>query len=117
MARKSEEGVETLLADLAVTHAAMLDVVQRVRDVVEQQAGTVVEAVKYGGIVFSREQHFCGVFAYQGHVSVEFSQGSHFADPYAVLEGNGKHRRHIKLRSVSDVEATHLAEYVQQALG
>lgn len=116
MTRQSDEAVATLLHDLATTHEAMLEIVQRVRTVVEEAAGTVSEMVKYGGIVFSRVAPFCGVYAYQEHVSVEFGHGYTFKDPHGVLEGGGKYRRHIKLRSVADVQDKHLGEYVKQAL-
>ena len=62
----------------------------------------------YGGIVFELEQdnpksRIGGVFAYANHVSLEFSHGASFGDPYDLLEGTGKFRRHIKLRALSDI--------------
>ncbi|CRI58564.1 DUF1801 domain-containing protein [Pseudomonas sp. CCOS 191] len=116
MTRHSDDTVAALLEDLATTHELMLVIVQRVRTVVEETAGTVSEMVKYGGIIFSQATPFCGVYAYQEHVSVEFGQGYTFEDPHGVLEGGGKYRRHIKLRSVADVQDKHLGEYVKQAL-
>jgi len=116
MTRQSDEAVAALLHDLATTHESRLEIVQRVRAVVEEVAGTVSEMVKYGGIIFSHAAPFCGVYAYQEHVSVEFGQGYTFKDPHGVLEGSGKFRRHIKLRSVADVQDKHLGDYVKQAL-
>ncbi len=116
MTRKTDEAVDVLLADLGTTHEAMLEIVQRVRTVVAEEAGAVSETVKYGGIIFSHGAPFCGVYAYQKHVSVEFGRGHTFKDPYGVLEGGGKFRRHIKLQSLADVQAKHLNDYVKQAL-
>ncbi|NVZ70730.1 DUF1801 domain-containing protein [Pseudomonas costantinii] len=116
MAGKSDDAVAALLEDIGSTHGALLEVVQKVRQVVAKTGGRVTETVKYGGILFSRLAPFCGVYAYTGHVSVEFGQGYKFDDPHHVLEGSGKFRRHIKLFSVSDVKNKHLAEYVRQAL-
>lgn len=115
--RSSDEAVEALLMDLATTNAAMLEIVQQVRETVSAMAGEVAETVKYGGIIFTQQgQLFCGVYAYREHVSVEFGQGSTFEDPHNVLEGGGKYRRHIKLHGVDDVQRKHLAEYVKQAV-
>ncbi|WP_338807002.1 DUF1801 domain-containing protein [Pseudomonas chlororaphis] len=116
MTRKSDESIEALLADLAMTHTDMLEIVQCVRMMVEEVAGTVSETVKYGGIIFSQAAPFCGVYAYQEHVSVEFGQGYAFEDPHGVLEGGGKFRRHIKLRRVADVRDKQLGDYLKQAL-
>ncbi|MBG7458987.1 DUF1801 domain-containing protein [Pseudomonas aeruginosa] len=116
MMRKGNVAVDALLADLAMTHEAMLEIVQCVRGLVHEVAGTVSETVKYGGIVFSQAAPFCGVYAYQEHVSVEFGQGCAFDDPHGVLEGGGKFRRHIKLRSVAEMWDKHLSDYLKQAL-
>ncbi|WJV25613.1 MULTISPECIES: DUF1801 domain-containing protein [Pseudomonas] len=116
MLSSSNEAVEALLADLALTRMTMLEIVQLVRVTVKGTAGTFSETVKYGGIMFSRVKPFCGVFAYQEHVAVEFAQGFAFTDPHGVLEGGGKYRRHIKLRSVADVCKKHLEHYVSQAV-
>lgn len=75
----------------------------------------------YGGTVFELEQdvrqsQVGGVFAYTNHVSLEFSDGATFDDPHGVLEGKGKHRRHIKLRAVSEVEGKHCLFYLDQAI-
>jgi len=59
---------------------------------------------------------FCGVFAYQGHVSVEFGQGARISDPFGHLEGAGKGRRHLKLGSIDDLVNKQLAQYLPLAL-
>jgi hypothetical protein len=76
----------------------------------------VSEEIKYGGILFSAGQPFCGIFSYTEHVSVEFGQGAQLRDEFAVLEGKGKFRRHIKLTHQQDIEYKHLAAYLAQAL-
>ncbi|CAI8921637.1 DUF1801 domain-containing protein [Pseudomonas zeae] len=96
MVGKTDDAVAALLEDIGSTHGALLEVVQKVRQVVAQTSGGVTETVKYGGILFFRVAPFCGVYAHTGHVSVEFGQGYVFDDPHHVLEGTGKYRRHIK---------------------
>lgn len=75
---------------------------------------------KYGGVVVERvaggpEGHFCGIFAYARHVSLEFSQGARLDDPRGLLEGSGTQRRHLKLRSVADIEAKACRAFLEQA--
>ena len=108
--------VEQWLNDLALAGLARLELVQAARKVIYMQAPDVAERVMYGGLMFSAPAQFCGVFAYSEHVSVEFGRGCDLADPHGVLEGSGKFRRHIKLRSLADVEARHLADTVRQAV-
>jgi hypothetical protein len=74
----------------------------------------------YGGLVFERQlgtakSGVCGLFAYSEHISIEFSQGAALDDPMGVLEGAGKARRHIKLRSMGDILAKDVGGYIARA--
>lgn len=66
--------------------------------------------------LFASGVQFCGVFAYKAHVSVEFGDGAAMDDPFGCLEGSGKGRRHIKLRSLADMADKRLADYLPLAL-
>ena len=113
MAKKS---VDALLDDIRYINEAHYQLVQEVRALVRDLVNTVSEEVKYGGILFSSDVMFAGVFAYKEHVTVEFGQGAKIQDTFGFLEGSGKFRRHIKLKVTSDIEARRLAEYVRLAL-
>ncbi|MDZ7905351.1 MAG: DUF1801 domain-containing protein [Cypionkella sp.] len=74
----------------------------------------------YGGLVFERELGtpktcVCGIYAYTEHISMEFTHGAQLADTMGVLEGGGKHRRHIKLRSMGDILAKDVEGYIARA--
>jgi hypothetical protein len=44
------------------------------------------------------------VAAFKAHANVGFYHGADLADPRSLLEGAGKHMRHVKLRAGSDVD-------------
>jgi hypothetical protein len=113
MAQKS---VESLLDDIRYLNESHYLLVQEVRRLVKELFHDVEEEVKYGGILFSSGAMFSGVFAYKEHVTVEFSEGAKIIDPFGFLEGSGKFRRHIKLKSTSDVIERQLAAYLRMAL-
>lgn len=110
------QSVEALLDDVRLLSEARHDIVQAVRAQVRQVVKPLSEGVKYGGIMFSSDVPFGGVFAYKDHVSVEFSHGAAIEDPLGHLEGGGKLRRHLKLLSADDVRAKSLATYLPLAL-
>ena len=68
----------------------------------------------YGGILFSFEDDFGGVFAYKNHVSFELSAGYLLKDPDKLLEGKGKFRRHLKIRSMGDKQLEALDYFLGQ---
>ncbi|OQX06803.1 MAG: hypothetical protein BWK76_25710 [Desulfobulbaceae bacterium A2] len=113
MATKS---VEALLEDIRFLGEERYATVQAVRALVKKLFKPLTEEVKYGGILFSSGVQFSGVFAYKEHVSVEFGHGAHIEDTLGLLEGTGKFRRHIKLRSVADITERQLAKYLPLAL-
>jgi hypothetical protein len=111
----SDERVERLLHELQTTNPDGYELVQAVRSAIYSVVPKATERVMYGGFMFSGDAQFCGVFAYKGHVSVEFGCGCDLDDPHNVLEGSGKQRRHIKLFSVTDISAMFLELYVDAA--
>ena len=110
--------VPALLEDIRFLGETQYATVQAVRALLAQLHGpALAEEVKYGGILFAvGGVQFGGVFAYQGHVSVEFGHGARINDPFGHLEGSGKGRRHLKLRSVDDIAGKRLADYLPMAL-
>lgn len=109
------ERVTRWLDDLQMVNAERHALVQALRQSALAAGPGVTEEVKYGGLLFSAVQPFCGVFAYTAHVSLEFGQGAAMSDPAGVLEGAGKGRRHIKFRTLQDLERCDLDAYMQQA--
>ncbi len=104
--------VAQLLEDIRAHDTDRYALVQALREAVLGLDASVTEEVKYGGILFTAGRPFCGIFSYTQHASVEFSEGAALPDPHGVLEGAGKGRRHIKLVSVQDIAARHVAQYL-----
>lgn len=109
------KSVEALLEDIRRLGETQFDLVQAIRTLISKQFSSVSEEVKYGGILFTADVQFCGVFAYKEHVSVEFGHGAKIQDSLGFLEGAGKGRRHIKLKSASDIAGKHLPVYLKLA--
>ncbi|NMF91521.1 DUF1801 domain-containing protein [Aromatoleum petrolei] len=108
--------ISKLLEDIRLLDSERFEIVQALRKIVLGLAPSISEEVKYGGILFSAEKPFCGIFSYAKHVSLEFGAGASLPDKFKVLEGEGKLRRHIKLTSVPDIAEKHVGEYLLLAL-
>jgi hypothetical protein len=107
--------VEALLGDIRLLGEEQFQIVEQVRALAKKTFKPLAEEIKYGGILFASGHPFGGVFAYKEHVSVEFSHGAKISDTDGFLEGSGKGRRHIKLRTVGGIKAKKLAKYMQLA--
>ncbi|MFV0292876.1 MAG: DUF1801 domain-containing protein [Paracoccus sp. (in: a-proteobacteria)] len=75
----------------------------------------------YGGTVVELEtdnpkSRIGGFYGYADYVSFEFANGVQFEDPEGVLEGAGKSRRHVKLRSADDIKTKTCKRFLDQAV-
>lgn len=70
-----------------------------------------------GGILFSLDsEDFSGLFVRQKHISFEFSKGFLMKYFNKFLEGSGKFRRHLKIRTKEDIKNKKIEFFVKQAL-
>lgn len=85
-------------------------ILEELREMIFTNFEETNERIMYGGIMFSSEkdEDWGGIFSYKNHVSFEFGQGFKLDDPDKILEGTGKERRHIKIKSFSDIEGKKL---------
>lgn len=86
----------------------MNKIIERLKDLISVVEPDAAFVEKYGGLIVESvpgqpKSQFCGIFAYTSHVSLEFTYGSQLDDPDRILEGSGKHRRHIKINRPSDI--------------
>ena len=108
--------IANFLEDLRLVSEERHDLISRVRKIILEADESISEEVKYGGIMFTAESPFCGLFAYTNHVSLEFGRGAELPDPHNVLEGSGKNRRHIKLMAQPEIFKKNIREYVLLAI-
>ncbi|WP_112322426.1 DUF1801 domain-containing protein [Oceanibium sediminis] len=99
----------------------MDEIVARLKALALSVAPEAVFVGKYGGTMVESipgepRSQFCGVFAHKDHVSLEFTNGARLDDPGEILEGRGKHRRHIKLASLFDIEDKRCEDFLRRAL-
>ncbi|MBI9061865.1 MAG: DUF1801 domain-containing protein [Marinilabiliaceae bacterium] len=106
--------VQEFLEQTKLRDHVKYEVLDTLRQKVFEQYPKVEERMMYGGIIFSLTEDFGGVFVYKNHVSFEFSYGYKLDDPEQLLEGGGKFRRHLKLKSLADIITKKVDFFVKQ---
>ncbi len=109
----SNESPDAFLESLSMRAPDIATIVDTLRALVKAELGTGVERVRYGGLMFGREH--IGVFPRKRHVTVEFGNGVAMNDPYNLLAGTGRSRRHIAVATTEEIETKHLAEYLHES--
>ena len=114
MENSKDKKVQNFLNDIKMLNDDKYSILQKLREMVIQQFPEVGERMMYGGIMFSLEGDFGGVFGYKKHISFEFGNGATMKDPKGLLEGSGKLRRHLKFSSLSDITDKDVVFFLKQ---
>lgn len=62
------------------------------------------------------KEAFAHIAAYSGHVNLGFNQGVSLPDPTGRLQGTGKAIRHIRLKTISDLNDPAVTALLQAAV-
>ncbi len=110
------EKVQAFLEELEAIDNEKYIILERLREIVFDCYSETDERIMYGGIMFSLNEDFGGLFVRKNHISFEFGKGFLMDDPNKNLEGKGKYRRHLKIRSIDDIDKKDVASFVKQAI-
>ncbi|MEE9431076.1 MAG: DUF1801 domain-containing protein [Melioribacteraceae bacterium] len=116
MKKSKNEKVQKFIEELMIINDEQFNITQKLRKIVFDNYKKTDERMMYGGIMFSLEEDFGGVFASKNHISFEFSFGYKMNDEKNLLEGTGKFRRHLKIKSLSDIKDKDVDFFVKQAV-
>lgn len=116
MIKSKNEDVQNFLEGIMMIDPDQYNSLLEMRDIVFDIYPETNERIIYGGIMFSiNTQDFGGLFVNKNHISFEFGKGFEMKDPSKLLEGTGKFRRHLKIRSIEDIKNKEVVFFVKQA--
>ena len=117
MELSKNQKVNEFLIDIQAMSPDQFEIMESIREIFNRADPSLVEDIKYGGLVFSLSNVLVGgIFPYKKHISIEFSHGVEFDDPSGILEGKGKNRRHIKIKESQDIDDKNVCFFVKQAV-
>jgi hypothetical protein len=116
MKKTEQREIQVFLDGLSILPDDHYKCVTGIRELIFNVVPDATEKFMYGGIVFFNQgKMFSGVFSYNDHVTIEFSNGYLMKDPDNILEGKGKFRRHIKIKKEEEIIEKNVGFYISQA--
>ena len=91
-------------------------VVAAIRSLMKEHAPAEIEAISYGIPMYGRKKPIAWINPSKTGVTFGFREGTHFEDRYGLLRGVGKHAKHVRMKSLSDVNKPALRYYIEQAV-
>jgi hypothetical protein len=92
--------------------ALVLDVIPDATEQVDLPDHLVAFGVGADGVIRLRDL-LIALVAHTAYVNVQFADGAMLPDPAGLLEGTGKRARHVKCRTVADVERPAVRALIQ----
>ena len=112
-----------LLGFLTAYDRTIADLALALREIIFEEQPDASESVYqvytvaiWFGFSGKMKDMFCYITAHAGHINLGFPRGADLPDPNRVLEGEGKAMRHIKFKSMRDVERPFVRRYIQAAI-
>lgn len=101
---------------LADQSAKNQKIIRALRKFVKRVAPELQEFVKWGnGCWVKGKAPISYVYSAPDYVQFGFIQGASLEDPRGLLEGNGQYVRHVKVRTVKDIDEKAFAALLRQA--
>lgn len=93
------------------------EIASELRALVKSSAPGIEEDIKWGKPWYSKDGYICYISASKSHITFGFAKGARLNDPRGLLEGTGKGMRHVKVRSLNDIDKTVIRGWVREAVG
>lgn len=91
------------------------EIMQALRQLIHENVPNVTEEFKWGRPVFKATKDFAYLKSAKAYVTLGFFNFQKLNDEHNLLEGTGKDMRHIKLKSVAEIDSAMLKEWFKAA--
>lgn len=92
------------------------EIAAAIRKLMREAAPDAVETISYGIPAWRGNRVLVVMNPSKSGITFSFSRGAGFTDKYGLLEGVGKVSRHVKIKSLKDLDKAALEDYIRQAL-
>lgn len=93
-----------------------MEIVSRVRAIIMKTAPHAKESMKWAQPVYEIEGPFAYMKAFKNAVNFGFWRGVDLDDSKGMLAGDGEKMRHVKLKSLDDIDEGQFTAFVRQAI-
>ena len=91
-------------------------VVAAIRSSMRASAPGAKEVISYGIPMYIQRRTLAWISPSKTGITFGFTYGASFEDRYSLLRGVGKHAKHVRMKSLAEVNKPALRYYIKQAL-
>jgi hypothetical protein len=83
-----------------------------IRELIHLSVPQTTEEFKWGRPVFRIQKDFAYLKTAKNYVTLGFFNANRLHDPLSLLEGTGKEMRHVKLKSIDDINSPLISDWL-----
>jgi uncharacterized protein YdhG (YjbR/CyaY superfamily) len=91
-------------------------IVTAIRNLMKENAPRAQEAISYGLPMYAQKKPLAWISPSKTGISLGFREGASFEDAYGLLGGTVRHAKHVKMKTLADVNRPALRYYIKQAV-
>jgi uncharacterized protein YdhG (YjbR/CyaY superfamily) len=91
-------------------------IVSAIRSLMKECAPAAREEISYGIPMYALKKPMAWISPSKTGISLGFREGAAFEDAYGLLRVAVRHAKHLKLKTMADVNAPALRYYIKQAV-
>lgn len=115
MPQTVEQFLSTYPADVQVLALRARELVQEIVPDVREQVYEAYKTIGYGSVT-KQDAMFCYIAPLKDRINLGFYRGVVLPDASGLLEGTGKLLRHVKVRSMEELERPALRQLIMDAV-
>lgn len=104
---------QTVTDYIANASESQVEILETLRELIHKNVEGVSEAIKWGFPVFGNPKDFVYFRTAKAHITLGFYNFDKIEDADKLLEGSGKTFRNLKIRSMKDVNADLIGEWLK----
>ena len=89
-------------------------ILEHIRQLIHESVKEVSETIKWGFPVFLQKKDFAYMRFSKHHITLGFYNIDKIQDPNNLLEGSGNTLKHIKIRTIQDLNFDLVSEWLKQ---
>ena len=109
----TKKTVGTWVSDL---DPAVRPIAEALRQLILNAVPDLSEAIKWGNPVYEKKERVCYLAATKAYVNLGFFNGASLIDQENRIEGTGEKMRHVKVRSIGDIQPDQYASWLREAV-
>ena len=94
---------------------SLRQIAEALRNIVLSAEPVFAESIKWSNPIYEKNGKVCYIASTERYVTLGFFNGVALADPEGRIEGSGKRMRHVKVKSLEDMDIDQLGSWVVEA--